>query len=231
MNVVFDFGAVLFTWRPVDLMLECFPGRAPTRAAAGHLAHEVFAHADWQAFDRGTVTMPEVVAQVAQRVGLDAGVLGALVESIGERLTPMPESLALLERLLALRGRGALSGEASGNAAGAAPDAPGSPLRLYYLSNMPAPYARTLERLHPFLKEFDGGIFSADELLIKPEPAIYQLLQTRYALNPARTVFLDDLLPNIQAARQEGWHGIHFDNASQATEELQVLGLDVRPLA
>ena len=28
MNVVFDFGAVLFTWRPLDLVAECFPDRA-----------------------------------------------------------------------------------------------------------------------------------------------------------------------------------------------------------
>lgn len=229
MNVVFDFGAVLFTWRPVDLMLECFPERAPTRAAAGHLAHEVFGHAEWQAFDRGSVTMPEVIAHVAQRVGLDAGVLGALVESIGERLTPMPESLALLERLMALRGRDTAVGEASDNSAVAAPGRAGTPLKLYFLSNMPAPYARTLERMHPFLKEFDGGIFSADELLIKPEPAIYQLLQTRYGLEPANTVFLDDLLPNIQAARHEGWHGIHFQTAAQAARELQALGLGLSP--
>jgi putative hydrolase of the HAD superfamily len=212
MNVVFDFGAVLFTWRPVDLMMECFPERAATRAEAGHLAHEVFGHTEWQAFDRGTIAMPDVVAQVAQRVGLDATVLGALVESIGERLTPMPDSVALLERLVALRAQRAAQG--------------GAPLRLYYLSNMPVPYARTLERMNAFMQEFDGGIFSGDELLIKPEPAIYQRLQTRYALEPAKTVFLDDLLPNIQAAKNEGWHGIQFHTAQQATEELQALGLD-----
>ncbi|MDZ7920344.1 HAD family phosphatase [Rhodoferax sp.] len=212
MNVVFDFGAVLFTWRPVDLIMECFPQRAATRAEAGHLAHEVFGHADWQAFDRGTVAMPDVIAQVAQRVGLDARVLGRLVESIGERLTPMPESVALFEQLVALRARRAITGA--------------EPVRLYYLSNMPVPYARTLERMNPFLKQFNGGIFSGDELLIKPEPAIYQRLQTRYALEPSKTVFLDDLLPNIQAAQAEGWHGIHFHSAQQASQSLQALGLN-----
>ena len=40
MNVVFDFGAVLFTWRPIDLVTECFPERAPTPALAGHLAQK-----------------------------------------------------------------------------------------------------------------------------------------------------------------------------------------------
>jgi putative hydrolase of the HAD superfamily len=211
MNVVFDFGAVLFTWRPVDLMMECFPERAASRSEAGHLAHEVFGHREWQEFDRGTIAMADVVSQVARRVGIDATVLGALVESIGERLTPMPESVALFKRLVALRAQPAALG--------------GEPLKLYYLSNMPVPYARTLERMNPFLSEFDGGIFSGDELLIKPEPAIYQCLQKRYGLEPAKTVFLDDLLPNIQAAQAEGWHGIHFHSAPQAAQALQALGL------
>lgn len=211
MNVVFDFGAVLFTWRPVDLVAECFPDRASTPALAGHLAHEVFGHPDWQGFDRGTVTMPEVIDRTVVRLGLDPAALTKLVESIGERLIPMPESMALLNRLDALRAQQQANG--------------GEPLNLYFLSNMPVPYARTLEQLHPFLLNFDGGVFSGDVLLIKPEPAIYQLLQNRYALDPAKTVFIDDLLGNIEAAKAQGWHGIHFKSAAQVTQDLQAWGL------
>lgn len=211
MNVVFDFGAVLFTWRPVDLVAECFPDRASTPAQAGHLAHEVFGHADWQAFDRGTATMEEVIDRTVARLGLDRAALSKLVGEIGERLVPLPDSIALLTRLRALRAQQQAQG--------------GEPLKLYFLSNMPVPYARTLERLHPFLKDFDGGIFSGDVLLIKPEPAIYQLLQSRYALDPAKTAFIDDLLGNIEAARTEGWHGIHFKSAQQVTQDLQTWGL------
>lgn len=211
MNVVFDFGAVLFTWRPVDLVTECFPERAPTPAQAGHLAHEVFGHADWQDFDRGTATMEEVIDRTVARLGLDRAALTKLVGEIGERLVPMPDSIALLTRLHALRAQQQAQGE--------------EPLKLYFLSNMPVPYARTLERLHGFLRDFDGGIFSGDVLLIKPEAAIYQLLQNRYALEPAKTVFIDDLLGNIEAAQAQGWHGIHFKSAAQVTQDLQAWGL------
>ena len=173
MNVVFDFGAVLFTWRPVDLVAECFPDRASTPAQAGHLAHEVFGHADWQSFDRGAVSMPEVIDRTVARLGLDRAALTKLVGDIGERLVPMPDSIALLTRLHALRAQQQAQG--------------GEPLKLYFLSNMPVPYARTLERLHGFLRDFDGGIFSGDELLIKPEPAIYQRLQKRcFGFRPER---------------------------------------------
>ena len=212
MNVVFDFGAVLFTWRPVDLVTECVPERAPTPAQAGHLAHEVFGHADWQAFDRGTTTMEEVIDRTVARLGLDRAALTKLVGDIGERLVPMPDSIALLTRLHALRAQQQAQG--------------GEPLKLYFLSNMPVPYARTLERLHGFLRDFDGGIFSGDVLLIKPEAAIYQLLQNRYDLDPAKTVFIDDLLGNIEAAQAQGWHGIHFKSAQQVTQDLQAWGLN-----
>jgi putative hydrolase of the HAD superfamily len=211
MNVVFDFGAVLFTWRPVDLVAECFPDRASTPAQAGHLAHEVFGHADWQAFDRGTATMEEVIDRTVARLGLDRAALSKLVGEIGERLVPMPDSIALLSKLDALRSQQQANG--------------GEPLKLYFLSNMPVPYARTLERLHSFLKGFDGGIFSGDVLLIKPEAAIYQLLQSRYALEPVKTVFIDDLLGNIEAAQAQGWHGIHFKSAQQVTQDLQAWDL------
>lgn len=212
MNVVFDFGAVLFTWRPLDLVTECFPDRVSTPAQAGHLAHEIFGHADWQAFDRGTTTMQEVIDRTVERLGLDRYALTTLVGTIGERLLPMPDSIALLRRLQALRAAQRAQGQHDA-------------LKLYFLSNMPVPYARVLEQSHAFLQEFDGGIFSGDVLLIKPEAAIYQLLQTRYTLDPARTVFIDDLLGNIEAAQAQGWHGIHFKNAAQVSHGLQALGI------
>jgi putative hydrolase of the HAD superfamily len=217
MNVVFDFGAVLFTWRPVELVAQCFPELAATPQQAGHLAHAVFSHPDWHNFDRGTLSMATVVDRTAERLSLNHSVLTELVESIGERLVPIPETVALLAQLQAQR---------TATASELEPVPASSPdVRLYYLSNMPEPYARTLERLHPFLQWFDGGIFSGNVHHIKPEPAIYALLQTRYALEPAQTVFIDDLLGNVQAAQALGWHGIHFESAAQVAAQLQALNL------
>ena len=220
MNIVFDFGAVLFTWRPVELVAHYFPEQASTPAQAGHLAHAVFAHHDWQSFDCGTLAMDVVVQRTAQRLGLNHAALTELVGRIGELLTPMAESVALLERLHLQRRivtEETLAPE--GLTEGALPA--DSPLRLYFLSNMPLPYARTLEKNNAFLKWFDGGIFSSDVKIIKPEPAIYQLLQTRYQLDPSQTVFIDDLLDNVRAARALGWHGIHFESARQLQAALQ----------
>lgn len=203
MNVVFDFGAVLFTWRPAELLAQSFPEVAATPQQAAQLAHTVFAHDDWHNFDRGTLSMGVVVERTAARLDLDPGVLADLVHSIGDRLLPIDATVALLAQLHALR-RPSAAGVAGTDQ-----------LKLYFLSNMPVPYARTLEQRHAFLRWFDGGIFSGDVLHIKPEPAIYQLLQTRYALEPSETLFIDDLKGNVQTARELGWHGIHFESAPQ----------------
>ena len=197
MNVVFDFGAVLFTWQPAQLLAQCFPVEASTPPHAGQLAHAVFGHPDWHNFDRGTLALGTVVDRTAERLGLDHATLLALVESIGEQLVPMADSVAVLDQLRAA----------------------GTP--LYFLSNMPVPYARTLERRHGFLQWFDGGIFSGDVKHIKPEPDIYALLQSRYGLDPAQTVFIDDLKTNVTAAQAHGWHGIHFESAAQLQDALR----------
>ncbi|MFZ4624235.1 MAG: HAD family hydrolase [Rhodoferax sp.] len=207
MNLVFDFGAVLFTWQPAQLLLQTFPRQVASPEAARQLAHQVFGHPDWHAFDCGLLEPDTVIERIAQRLDLPLALVRQLVHGIGVRLVPMPDTLALLQQLRARR----LAGQGVTG--------------LYYLSNMPVLYARALEAGHDFLQWFDGGIFSGDVKLIKPDPAIYRLLQSRYALEPACTLFVDDLKGNVQQARLLGWQGIQFESARQLQTELALSGL------
>lgn len=43
----------------------------------------------------------------------------------------------------------------------------------------------------------------------KPDPAIFELLAQRHGLVAADTLFIDDLLANVQAAQALGWQAIH----------------------
>lgn len=192
MNVVFDFGAVLFTWRPAEILAEAFPAHAGTPEEARQLAHAMFSHDDWQNYDRGLLEMDVVVQRLSSRLQLDHGAVRHLVQNIGECLVPIEETVAVLHALHARK-------QAGDGVRG-----------LYFLSNMPRPYARELEQKHAFLQHFDGGVFSGDVRLSKPDPAIYQLLQSRYQLRPESTLFIDDLHANVQAAQQLGWQGIHL---------------------
>ena len=71
----------------------------------------------------------------------------------------------------------------------------------------------------------DGGILSFRERLIKPDAEIYRLLLSRYSMKPEESVFLDDTLANVDAARALGIHGICFRTKEQAEEELRKLGV------
>ncbi len=92
--------------------------------------------------------------------------------------------------------------------------------RLLYLSN----YSHYVMNANPevldFLPLLDGGIFSCDVKLIKPDPKIYEALATKYNLVPSECVFIDDLEKNINGARDFGFHGIQFSYLKQAQEDL-----------
>ncbi|NVO04821.1 MAG: HAD family phosphatase, partial [Rhodoferax sp.] len=68
MNVVFDFGAVLFTWRPAEIVADTFPTRAATPLQAQQLAKDMFGHNDWHDYDRGLLEMDVVVERLSSRL-------------------------------------------------------------------------------------------------------------------------------------------------------------------
>jgi putative hydrolase of the HAD superfamily len=195
LNVVFDFGAVLFAWQPHLLVQAYFPDHAATDEHAATLASSIFGHPDWLAFDAGTASMFETIERIQQHTGLPVCQLRNLVSDIGTNLAPMPHAINVLSSLRERRDRH---------------DSTGQVIKLFYLSNMPEPYARALELKHDFIQWFDDGIFSADVKLAKPDAAIYALCTQRFGLQGTDTVFIDDSLHNVEAARAHGWRGVHL---------------------
>lgn len=78
------------------------------------------------------------------------------------------------------------------------------------LTNFAADTFVEAQEKFPFLKKGRGVTVSGRVKLIKPDPAIYALHNDAFGLKPGRTLFIDDSLPNIEAARAHGWHGIHL---------------------
>ncbi|MEL7114625.1 MAG: HAD family phosphatase [Pseudomonadota bacterium] len=66
------------------------------------------------------------------------------------------------------------------------------------------------EEKFPFLKEFDQRFISARLGVIKPDPAIYEILERETARDPQTLLFIDDKQENIDAALARGWHGHQF---------------------
>jgi putative hydrolase of the HAD superfamily len=202
MKLVFDFGGVVFHWQPTQLLQRVLPERATDQAQAAYWVGAIFQGygGDWGDFDRGTVQPAALVQRIAQRTGLTAGEVQRVVDGVADELQPQPATVALLQRL---------------HAAGR---------ELHYLSNMPAPVAAQLQARHAFLGWFKGGVFSSHVGLNKPEPEIYALAAQRFGGAPGQLVFLDDHLPNVEAARAAGWQALHFSDAARAEAELQARG-------
>ncbi len=202
MNLVFDLGGVLIDWQPADHLKKHFPQRAADDASAHALVRAFFHHQDWLDFDGGLREAEDVAARTAQRLQLPPEAVRALVVPLGEILQPVPVTVDMLSRLAEQRDAGA-------------------PLKLYYLSNMPLPYARALERRLPELfGRFDGGVFSGDVKRIKPNTEIFELLAWRHGLVPADTLFIDDSVPNVESAMALGWQALHCTSPAALAAQL-----------
>jgi len=200
-NLVFDLGAVLFTWEPERLVRTHLGAHAADAPAVSALVRDLFHHEDWLGFDRGTHSLDDAIARMAQRLALPVDRLVAMLPADAVHLKPIPATIALLDGLRQRRDAGA-------------------DLLLYYLSNMPTPHARILERDQPAIGWFDGGVFSGDVQLIKPQREIFELLASRYALDARHTVFIDDAAANVAAARALGWSAIHCTNPEELAVQL-----------
>jgi epoxide hydrolase-like predicted phosphatase len=70
---------------------------------------------------------------------------------------------------------------------------------------------------------FDRLVISAEIGLVKPNLEIYQWMISQLGMEPAKAVFVDDFLHNVEGARAAGLQAIHFQSADQAQGELQAL--------
>src|ERR1700757_664675 len=98
--------------------------------------------------------------------------------------------------------------------------------RLRYTDKFddPNPYPPTFERFE-FLRWFRGVLVSGEVGVIKPDPRLFELLLERFAIDPKRAVYIDDVAANVDAARPFGIHTVHFTTPNALRAELAELGL------
>jgi len=196
--VIFDLGGVLLDWNPRHLYRELFSG---DEAAMEHFLATVCNGAWNLRQDAG-----RRVAEACALLKADHPDKGHLIDAYyGRHLDMIAGPIdGAVEILAELRERGT---------------------PLYFLSNYSAEtYPLALGR-YDFLSWFAGGIVSGEHGVVKPDPAIYELLLSRFEIDPQRAVFIDDVVVNAEAARPFGIHGIHFTSPDTLRAELTELGL------
>lgn len=196
-TVIFDIGNVLvgFQWE------KYYKSFGFSEEIEKRLAEATVLSKDWGELDRGVLTTEEVIARFVQN---DPGIeeeIYRVSENIGGMIERYEYARPWIKEL-----------QQKG-------------LQVLVLSNFSQKAHRECAEALDFLEDVDGGILSYQDKLVKPMPAIYQLLLERYGLKGEECVFLDDLQENLDGAAAFGIHTIRFTDRESAVEELKKLGI------
>ena len=191
-TVVFDVGNVLYRW---DRRLP-YVAHFADPAQLDHFLETVIP-LDWHAQHDAGRPAAEMVAERSALFPEHAPLIADWFARFNESIPgPVPGSLELVERLLAN----------------------GTP--LHGITNFGADTWAGFCPTAPIFDSFRDIIVSGDEKLAKPDPAIYALAERRFGYAPQAMLFIDDSLPNVEAARKRGWHAHHFVDAAGLEREL-----------
>ena len=199
-NIIFDFGGVVVNYDPRGYLESLFPDAGTVEYILEHLFESEY----WGLFDQDRADRAACNAIILKKAREDGyGPQMELVQARWpEHMWTKDDTVALVKEL---RDGG---------------------YNVYYLTNMPRDlWARFCER---GLKElFDGGVASFELHITKPDRRIYEALFDRTGIDPAESVFLDDMERNLRGAEAVGLRTVLFTNAGAAREALAELG--VRP--
>ena len=84
--------------------------------------------------------------------------------------------------------------------------------KLFLLTNITEDSYNYINDLININKVFAGGIYSYQEGVVKPNHDIYNLLINRFNLNKDETVFFDDKVKNVLAAKEVGIKSYVFNS-------------------
>lgn len=180
-NIIFDIGQVLKGWHP-ERIYEMYD-----KETADAVIEAIWGTGYWFEMDRGVLSDRELFEKMLAHAPAYREQITYVFYHLEEISERMEYAIPWIRELKA-GGYG-----------------------VYFLSN----YSRHLREQVPqtidFIPLMDGGIFSSDVQLLKPDPRIYELLCSQYHLTPGECLFLDDSRVNVDAAIRFGMQGIRFE--------------------
>ncbi|MFM2483688.1 HAD family hydrolase [Celerinatantimonas yamalensis] len=198
-NIVFDIGNVMVRWSPLEIIRLTFGEQVD----GASLAANIFQSSLWLDYNRGVYTQLQVRQQLQEQMNFSDDELNRLFYYLVNSQILIYGQVDLLKRL---------------HQAG---------YQLYTLTDNVPEIVSFIKQRYDFWPYFHGEVVSADVGCLKPDPVIYQYLLNTYQLNPAESVFTDDLMANIQGCQNAGMHGIHFRSSTQLETDLRALGVQM----
>ena len=191
-TVIFDIGNVLMRFTWKDYVERLFG-----EETAAVLTWAIWRRHWWNELDREVLTPEEVIAGAQSEAPHLASQIREAVERSGEACYRHDYAIPWIE---SFKARG---------------------YRTLFLSN----YSQYLMNKRPdvldFLPHLEGGVFSYQVRMCKPEPAIYARICSDYGLIPSECLFMDDSRINVVMARKCGLNAIHFANYETTAPEIE----------
>ena len=95
---------------------------------------------------------------------------------------------------------------------------------LAIYSNTNQIHCEYMREHYQFFSEFQEVYLSHEVGLIKPDPAVFDFIAQDLQAKPEQCVFIDDTLPNIEAALNKDFQAVHFKNAKDLHFLLENVG-------
>lgn len=186
-NVIFDIGNVLTSFQPQEFLKDFFKDEQIAKDL-----YRLFFESDlWNLYDQGIYDSNKLKEKAISILPEYAKQIDQMIPTWVQYLIPFESSLELVHSL-----------KEDG-------------YKTYVLSNIPEDCYLHLVQDFDLFKEMDGGIYSYQDHLIKPDPKIFQLLLDRYELKGEECLFIDDRLENIKAASAFGIRGLLCKDAKE----------------
>ena len=182
-NIVFDIGMVLIGFEPFSWLRSMFD-----EETADRIAHAVYGTGHWEELDKAILSEEEILELfIGEAPDLRAEIREAY-DRVGECVRKKNWPVPLID-LLKENG-----------------------YSVYFLSNMSEHVINSNHEAFAFTEHMDGGIWSCDVHMIKPDPGIYKSLFDKYGIVPEECLFIDDVPANIAMAKKFGMKGIVFED-------------------
>lgn len=195
-TVVFDIGNVLIEWQP-ERHYDAVIGKARRM--------DMFAAVDLHEIndqiDRGAPFRETIESAAKNHPEFHDEILMWYFDWIKMAAPAIPHSVALLR---ALRTKG---------------------IRVIALTNFGIESFEFAETKYPFLTEFDQTYVSGRMGCVKPHRLIYDMVEAGEKTTPARMLFTDDRIDNINMAASRGWQTHLFEGSKGWAEKLVSEGL------
>jgi FMN phosphatase YigB (HAD superfamily) len=85
----------------------------------------------------------------------------------------------------------------------------------FIFSNTNELAVRWITRRFPFFSRFDGYVYSFEHRVQKPDPQLYEVVESKAARRGADLIYIDDREENIDAGQARGWRVVLQENPAK----------------